>query len=407
MKYFKKTCSLIIIAVMCMQLSIYAFASNACIILSSSTTTVGDNVLVTVKLRGDNIAGAQFSIHYDENLLKYTGCSGSGSTSYNAGNVVSYLDNGSTSTYYVKLNFEALEPGKANIKISNINVSDDSGNPLNGFSEQAAFLSIEPQATTEVPKKEPVTEKKTAQNQNSKPNTTKPVEKNTETTDETIFNDNPLKITINNEEYEIVDDSAFVTPPNGFNESTTIYNGMNILSYTSADGNYILICVIAPSGEKSFFFFNPMEKTFSKYVQVSFDSYLFTPLALPTIYDESYEKITISLNETSIEALTTENMKSNGFYLIYGLNKDGVASFFLYDEQEHTIQRYCENIQNKENVYSKSENNNTNPNKKEFFTKKFLLLFIITTVSAIIAGSATGIYASVSEKKNAHKINSN
>ena len=324
MKKTRIILSIAIAFIICLEMSVMSFAAGTTLIFSKNNVELGDDVTVTVRFSGKDIAGVEFNIDYDSTVLTYKSAGGSGSTSYSGGKAISNLDSGSTDSYTVSFVFTANAKGSSTISVSGVKVADGEGNPVSGFDGAAAKLNVVSAETT--------TEKET-EKENEKEN-----EK--ETTEKTQANKG--EITLDGKTYSLVDDSAFVDAPDGFDETYSDYKGEKILTYTSKDKSQQIVCIMNEDGKKSFALFDDEKDTFSAYIQLSEPELPILLIAAKEgIIPEGFTPVNITVNENEIVAYESEEFKSNGIYLIYALNlNNGKAGLYVYDSNDATVQRY-------------------------------------------------------------------
>jgi len=337
MKRFKTVLITAIALLLCMQMCIIAFA-GATMSFSKSNVKVGDSVTVTVTVSGKNIAGVQFNINYDSSMLTLKSCSDSSG----GGKVMWYHDSGSVSSHSTTFVFSANKTGRTYIGTSGMLVSDSNADPISGFSDQGANLTISSEeTTTKAPetttKKQETTTRRQETTTRREESTTK--ETTTETTTEKPKND---EITLGGKTYKLVDDSAFVNAPDGFDETYSDYKGEKILTYTSKDKSQQIVCVMDEDGKKIFALFDDEKDSFSEFIKIKSES---LPLVMLTAKDnvlpESYLPVNIEIKEQKITAYQNEEFKAKGLYLIYAMNlNDGKSALYVYDDNDKTIQRY-------------------------------------------------------------------
>ena len=322
--------SLVIALAVCLQMAVVSFAASTTLYFSEHDVDLGDSVTVTVTFRGSDISGVQFNIDYDSSVLTYKSSSGTGSTSYNGGKTVSNLDSGSTDSYSVNFVFTANAKGSSQITVNGVKVSDSNGDAINGFEGASAKLNVVSASGTEKPE-ESTTEKQTEE---------KTTEKATEST-----TDRPLKsgeIALGGRIFTLVDDSAFVDAPDGFDETYSDFNGNKILTYTSKDKSQQIVCIMDEDNQKSFALFDDVSDTFSEYLELKSAA---LPIVLipakDSVIPDGFKPVNIEVGGLEIVAYDNEQFKANGICLIYGLStEEGKANLYVYDTSNGTLQKY-------------------------------------------------------------------
>ena len=347
MKKTKILLTFAVILAIIFQTALFAFAGTT-LYFSSSNVELGNNVTVTVKFSGSDIAGVQFNISYDSTVLTYKSCSGGDSASFSGGKVVSYLNSGSTLSYSVSLVFTANAVGSTTVRVTGVGVSDSNGNALGGFDGQAATLSVSspataaPAATTAAPAA--TTKASTASTTKaSSPSVTTSAPAGVTAAGETtttVITNNKVAL-LDGKEYQFVDDSAFVDPPTGFNETYSDYAGNQILTYTSIDGSQKIVCLMDEQTNKFFALFDDETDTFSDYILLnSANIPLIILKANENDIPSGFTETQITIGDKTITAYESDSFKENGYYLVYALNSQGISGFYRYDKTDGTFQRF-------------------------------------------------------------------
>ncbi|MBE6836174.1 MAG: hypothetical protein E7515_08015 [Ruminococcaceae bacterium] len=342
MKKARLIISVLVAFIICLNVSLVAFAASTTIAFSQNNVELGDSVTVTVRFSGSNIAGVQFSISYDSSILTYKSCSGA---SFNGGTAVWYDDNSSASSHSVSFVFKANKVGSTTIQVSSVLVSDNAGDKINGFSGAAATLKVVPEETTtkapETTTKAPATTTRAPETTTRRDSTTTTAS-TTENTTETTTKPKDDKVVLNGKTYTLVDDSAFVDAPDGFDETYSDYKGNRILTYTSKDKTQQIVCIEDEDGKKSFALFDDESDSFSEYIRIKSESLPLVLLAAKkNSIPESYKPVNIKINDKEIAAYQNDEFKAKGLYLLYALSlKDGNSSLYVYDENDGSIQKY-------------------------------------------------------------------
>lgn len=382
MKKSRIILSVIVALIFCLQAAFMSFAASTTLYFSENEVDLGDTVTVTVKFSGDDIAGVEFNIDYDSSVLTYKSSSGSGSTSYNGGKTVSYLENGSTDSYSVSFVFTANGKGSSQISVNGVKVSDGNGNAVGGFDGASAKLSV-------------VSEEKTTEKQTEKA-TEKTSEKATEKAneEETEKQEKKGEITLNGKTYILAEDSALVEAPDGFDETYSDYKGNRILTYTSKDKSQQIVCLIDENGKKSFALFDDEKDTFSEFISVESNklSLILTP-AGEGIIPDGFTPVNIKIGENEIVAYENAEFKANGIYLVYGIGSDGKAGLYIYDSKDGTIQRYLDifSAEDETTTQSAAEEVTQPTDESKIPLKTETMIKIICAVSVLLLASLIAV----------------
>lgn len=392
----------IIALAFCLQMAVVSSAASTTLYFSEHEVDLGDEVTVTVTFRGGDIAGVGFNIDYDSSVLTYKGASGSGTTLYDNGKTVSNLESGTTDSYTVDFVFTANGKGSSQITINDVKVSDGNGDPIRGFDGASAKLEV------------------VSANKPEEESTTKAEEKTTEekTTEETSKkSEKPGEITLGGRTYTLVDDSAFVDAPDGFDETYSDYKGSRILTYTSKDKAQQIVCIMDDEGTKSFALFDDEKDTFSEYLIIRSES---VPIILLAAKDNmipsGFTPVNIEIGGDEIVAYENEQFKTNGICLIYGLSSsEGKAGLYIYDTNEGTLQKYY-NVNTPAAPKAEEENTQTtteavieanNDVEDNIPLKKSTMIKIICAVSAVLVAALIAVVTLAVKFRKKSSVNEN
>lgn len=181
---------------------------------------------------------------------------------------------------------------------------------------------------------------KTYRPQPSNNGTTKAEENNTTQADNPV-EDDPNTVVINGVKYELDNDFTVHTLPDGFTETTILYNDKEISAAKGFGDRVTLMYLEAASsdGKSGFYIYDSVRNAFTPYVEVSQprNRICFLPITDDMEIPSGYKvtKVQISGQETQI---LIGNSKE--YYLIYGTDQDGNVGWYCYDNKFGTIQRF-------------------------------------------------------------------
>jgi len=380
MKKAKIIISFITAIILCSQLFFVSFASSTTIYFSKNEVEEGDTVTVTVKFSGDDIAGIQFDLGYDTDVLSVQDSSGG---SYSNGRFTWYDPNGSVSEHSFSVTFKATNSGSSQISASNVIVSDNNAKKISDFSGASAKLTVVG-AQDEKP-----TEKATESKQDSadKKQEEKTTEKVTEEKNET----DGKTVMFNGNEYYFAEDSAFVDAPEGFDETYSDYKGTRILTYTSTDKSQQIVCLVDENGKQTFALFDDESDTFSPFITVKSKEISLVILKPGAdILPDGFTIAKAEIGENEVTVFENEQFKKENLCLVYALNAKGEAGLYIYDRQAGTFVKYIGfNTTLPEEESSEAPVEETvEPKQEEKTTSKQSLLIKVICVLAVLLAAA-------------------
>lgn len=169
----------------------------------------------------------------------------------------------------------------------------------------------------------------------------------TYTINATVKELNPIIVTIDNKEYNVIRKKEQLKKPNSKYEETTIkINEEDVPAFINETTKVTLIALKDPDDKVSLF--SVKNDTYIPYQEFTFSSIIFTEEKLDSL-PKGYSNAKLKLGEVEINAYQ-DNSNLN-FYLIKGLNiETGITSLYQYDSKENTLQIFNDSQlkQNKE-----------------------------------------------------------
>ena len=193
----------------------------------------------------------------------------------------------------------------------------------------------------------------------------------------------PIEVKVKDQSYTVVRKKASLTPPNNYQETTIKINDTDVPAFHSDVTGYTLVALKDNEGNQNYYIYENNE--YSLYKEYNFHGIILYPEELKEKdIPNNYKKTTISYNDSEIVAYKIK--KSSKYALIYGMNVEtGIQNIYMYDAKEDTIQIY-----NQEEIETINEQTN-------------LLMKIsigLGTLSIVLIGIIIGIL--IKNKKN-HK----
>lgn len=148
-----------------------------------------------------------------------------------------------------------------------------------------------------------------------------------------VIDQNPINVTFDGKSYTVVKKRDNLVAPTNYEEATVNINDIEIPAYYNPATKYTLVGLKDSDGNISYFIYDNGE--YSKYFEITNKSIIIYPLEAKEI-PAGYELTTIEIkNEKVVAYQNEENV------LVYGVNiASGNKSFYRYDKEEQTFQRY-------------------------------------------------------------------
>ena len=339
MKYLTKILTFIILFV---PFGVYAAPSGSASCSSAGSVTVGNTITVTVTGSSSSAIWETF-LSYDSSKLQFV-----------SGNDVHDINTDFKTSITYKYTFKAIAPGSAYVR-TNSNISDGDGNKAPSSITSSCSINVSEQSYNY--------SSNSNSNNNSSSNKVSPKtnSNSSKTNDNSNKNNNSLSSSSDNSIKSIKIEGLDLNPE--FNpekldytatlksdeDNPTIDINCNLSdSKAKIEGNgkrelhignnIIELVVTAENGSKKTYKIevvvtekNPLE------VKVKKDSYNVIRKLDGVEIPEGFEKTTIKLNDKDVEALINKDL---GLTLVYLTDKDGNASFFVYDEKANKFYKY-------------------------------------------------------------------
>ena len=355
-------------------------------ISSSSTVTVGNTFSVTIKATGSKIFYWQFYVSYDASKLKLVSGSatiqgeasdatygtnvisktlrfkalntGSAYVSVARGDAAMNIDTNFNSVAYssVKktINIVPVVPKSSNNKLASLTVDGAELSPAFNADVTSYTIEFEPN-TKEININATTADSKatvsgigkigvvegtnnikvvvTAENGSTK----------TYVIDAIVKEFEPIQVTVGGVTYNIVRKKGQYEPPANFSETTITMGTEKVLAYANEHiGN--VVGLKDTKGNIVLHLYNGKNDTYTPYDNITINNlnlYL-KKLNDPSLVPFDYKRTSITINDKNLNAWHYKN--NDNYYLIYGVNTlNGDETFYLYDKERDTIQRFYNN----------------------------------------------------------------
>ncbi len=158
----------------------------------------------------------------------------------------------------------------------------------------------------------------------------------------TVTDANPIKVTIDNNEYLVLKKLNTLKAPKDCVESKVKINDIEVPSYTCKNTNFTLVGLKDKDGNSNLYIYD--KNTYSLYNEINFNSLIIGIIDTDEIID-GYEKMEVIINKNKVMGLKTS--ANSKYSLIYGINiETGEKNWYMYEETEGTIQKFNNEYQN-------------------------------------------------------------
>ncbi|QSX07948.1 hypothetical protein J0B03_09050 [Alkalibacter rhizosphaerae] len=269
---------------------------------------VGDYVQVTMVFTGEeDIGSINASLRYDSTRLRYvSGNSNALVMGNGTGSLSDTFSQGIDRLTY-SLEFEAIADGSAGVEVSNSEIiSALTGRSL-GNPTAVEQVRISPKQVEE-------------------PEVETPVEPPEETT---VIIKSHL-----GEDVYVMEEFPDHMLPDGFYKKFFTVSGNDIEGATNEEEAWKVFYGISEQLREGLYFYHDKREVLYSYVPMTFDHEL---VLLP--FEKTFQGLDqVVANIQGMEVLTY-NMKKDGFYLLYGMDVNGVKGYYSYDMEEDTFQK--------------------------------------------------------------------
>lgn len=142
----------------------------------------------------------------------------------------------------------------------------------------------------------------------------------------------------------IIQDFSLTTIPEGFEESTAVYNGENIAVLRGISKPLTLMCLAddAQGTNIGIYIYNEASGAIDKMVNIISVQKMYTILPTDDTYagPQGYTQTSLDINGDTVKAWVKS--ADSEFYVVYAMNWNGESALYVYDTKEQTMQRFVE-----------------------------------------------------------------
>lgn len=188
-----------------------------------------------------------------------------------------------------------------------------------------------------------------------------------------VKDENPINVTIDNQDYTVVKIKEYLPSANAYQETTVNINDFEIPAYKSELTGFVLVGLKDSSGNINLYIYDEENNSYKVYNELKFTNITIYPKDTKEILN-GYKSGEITINEIQIPAFYVS--ESSRFAIIYGINVEtGEEGFFKYDKKNQTAIKYDDEM-----INLLTEKNRLYTYIIFGFIGTFILMFIILIV---------------------------
>ncbi len=159
-----------------------------------------------------------------------------------------------------------------------------------------------------------------------------------------VKDENPINVTIDNQNYTVVKIKEYLPSVNAYQETTVNINDFEIPAYKSELTGFVLVGLKDSSGNINLYIYDEENNSYKVYNELKFTNITIYPKDTKEILN-GYKSGEITINEIQIPAFYVS--ESSRFAIIYGINVEtGEEGFFKYDKKNQTAIKYDDEMIN-------------------------------------------------------------
>ncbi len=149
-------------------------------------------------------------------------------------------------------------------------------------------------------------------------------------------------INIGGMDYNIVNSSEDITPPENFSSTTIKYDKWDVMAYNSPNGKITVMCLSNRQNTNKWFIYNAADGEFYEYKEYSskYNRYIILPFPQDVVYPDNYVMTETVIFGDTVQAYQDIETFGKEKYIIYGMNLDGDEGFFIFDMNERVFMSY-------------------------------------------------------------------
>ena len=160
-----------------------------------------------------------------------------------------------------------------------------------------------------------------------------------------VKDNNPINVSIDDENYTVVKIKEYLPQVNAYQETTVKINDFDIPAYTSDLTKMTLVGLKDIDGNIALYIYDEKNNTYTKYNEIVGNNLVVYPKETDKVLKD-YELGKIKIGDLEIPAYYLSN--DSRFAIIYGINvENGEEGFFKYDKETQSFLKYDDEMINK------------------------------------------------------------
>lgn len=160
-----------------------------------------------------------------------------------------------------------------------------------------------------------------------------------------VIDENPITVTSDENTYTIVKRKSTLKAPENYIEKTITINDIEIPAFYNETTNYTLVGLKDKDGNSALYIYDSKNDTYELYKETTFNAIKLNFLT-PDDIPKDFSKKTITINDNEVIAYESTNEKN--YLFVYAKNiETGEESWYRYEKDENTVQKYQLNIDDK------------------------------------------------------------
>lgn len=159
----------------------------------------------------------------------------------------------------------------------------------------------------------------------------------------TVEDVNPINVSVDGENYTIIKKSKNLEIPEGYTETSTVINEIEVPTFYNETTNITLIALKDNQGDVKFFKYE--NGNYYKYVELKVQEVKIYPQSIDNVPYKGFSKVDIDINGSKVSAFKYKNLDK--YYLMYAMDLNtGNKNYYLYDSINDTYQVFDEELFN-------------------------------------------------------------
>ena len=154
-----------------------------------------------------------------------------------------------------------------------------------------------------------------------------------------VIDPNPIKVTINDNEYVVVKREANLEAPENFEKTIVIIKDQKVPGFYNEINKFTLVGLKNNEGDTELFIYDKNTNKYSKYIEAVLDQVKLYPLEMDMKLENYY------ITKTNIDNVEFDSLSMSGsiYSIIHGKDLDtGKSDYYIYDSVTKTLIKYSD-----------------------------------------------------------------